>query len=37
VFWAGDPTLGTMTPVIENGAVVAILPDLVLPGGVRIR
>jgi hypothetical protein len=37
VFWAGIPSLGTITPVIENGAVVELLPDLVLPGGVRIR
>jgi hypothetical protein len=37
VFWAGDPTFGTITPVLEDGAVVDLLPDLVLPGGVRIR
>jgi hypothetical protein len=37
VFWAGLPATGTITPTIVDGAVVDLVPTLVLPGGNRIR
>jgi hypothetical protein len=37
VFWAGLPSTGTITPTIVDGAVVDLVPTLVLPGGNRIR